>query len=133
MPSEHSKIAKKLHPHSWLWETLEDDATFVLRPMFGARAVYLGGKMMLCFCAGEEPWRGVLVCTSREHHAALQDSFPSLTPHAILPKWLYLPEAAGSFERDAAALVRLARTRDPRIGIVPKPRRRRAARGRSGL
>jgi hypothetical protein len=123
-------IAKKLHPHAWLWEPLENDPTFVLRTMFGAKAVYLGGRMMLAFCAGDEPWRGLLVCTSHEHHESLRQEFGTLAPHAILPKWLYLPEAAETFERDANALVALARRRDPRIGITPKPRKSPKARRR---
>ncbi|MBI2515888.1 MAG: hypothetical protein HYV95_03130 [Opitutae bacterium] len=120
-----------VHRYAWLWEPLEMDATFVLRAMFGARAAYLDGKLMLCFTAGDEPWRGVLVCTDRAHHAALQAEFPELVPHPILPKWLYLPEAADSFERAAAQLVGLARRRDPRIGVVPQPKKRRAPAKRS--
>ena len=116
---------RKTHRYEWLWEPLEGDPTFVLRTMFGAKAAYVGGRMMLCFCAGKEPWRGVLVCTDRERHAALQADFPELTPHKILPKWLYLPESADSFERTAAALVGLARRRDPRVGIVPGAKRKR--------
>lgn len=87
--------------------------------MFGAKAAYLGGRLMLCFCAGDEPWRGVLVCTERSHHPALQDEFPELAPHPVLAKWLYLPEAADRFERAAAQLVALARRRDPRLGVIP--------------
>lgn len=119
--------ARPVHPHAWLWEPLESDPTFVLRAMFGAKAVYLGGKMMLCCCAGEEPWRGLLVCTDRTRHAALQADFPALVPHSVLPKWLYLPEAAASFERDAVRLVALARARDPRLGIIPGTRKKKPA------
>jgi hypothetical protein len=117
--------ARKVHPYQWLCAPLESDATFVLRSMFGAKAVYLDGKMMLCFTAGEEPWRGVLVCTDHARQAALQAEFPELEPHPILPKWLYLPEAAGAFERSAARLVTLARRRDPRLGVVPPPKKSR--------
>ena len=91
--------------------------------MFGAKSVYLDGRIMLCFTAGEEPWRGVLVATDQPRHAALITEFPDLAPHPILPKWLYLPESCDRFERTAAALVTLARRRDPRIGVVPKPRK----------
>jgi hypothetical protein len=119
--------AKPVHPHQWLWEPLESDATFVLRSMFGAKAVYLDGRIMLCFCSGEEPWCGLLVCTERPLHAALQAEFPALTPHPILPKWLYLPELEESFERTAARLVALVRRRDPRIGVTPKPKKTRQA------
>jgi hypothetical protein len=125
MPSRSAlDRVRVVHRHQWLWEPLEVDPTFVLRSMFGAKAVYLGGRMVLCFCAGDEPWRGLLVCTERAHHAALLAEFTALVPHAILPKWLYLAEAAPSFERDASKLVTLSRQRDPRIGIEPKTRRK---------
>ena len=115
--------AKPVHPHQWLWEPMEGDPTFVLRSMFGAKAAYLGGKLMLCFCAGDEPWRGLLVCTAHLHHAALRADFPELTPHPILSKWLYLPESAESFERTATRLVARARRRDPRLGVLPTPKK----------
>jgi hypothetical protein len=92
--------------------------------MFGAKAAYLDGKLMLCFVAGDEPWQGVLVCTERAHHEALQSEFPELSAHPILPKWLYLRETADAFEKTAARLVALARQRDHRLGITPKPRRK---------
>ncbi len=115
---------KPVHPYAWLWEPLDADPTFVLRAMFGAKAAYLDGKLALCFVASEDPWRGLLVCTDATRHAALRREFPSLAPHAILPKWLYLPETADDFERTATQLVTLARHRDPRIGVVPKPKKK---------
>jgi len=116
---------RPVHPHQWLWEPLETDPTFVLRAMFGAKAAYLDGKLMLCFCASEDPWRGILVCTDRAHHAALLADYPDLAPHPVLPKWLYLAEMADSFERSAARLVALARQRDGRIGVAPRPKKKR--------
>ena len=117
--------ARIVHRHAWLWEPLEPEPTFVLRPMFGAKAAYLDGKLALCFCAGDEPWRGLLICTDRPHHASLVTEFPELRPHPVLPKWLYLPESADSFERSGTLLVAIARRRDPRIGVVSKPRKKR--------
>jgi hypothetical protein len=117
-------VARPVHRHQWLWEPLQSDATFLLRSMFGAKAAYIDGRLMLCFCTGEEPWQGVLVCTEHEHHAALQADFPELLPHPILPKWLYLRETADAFEKIAERLVLLARRRDPRLGITPKPRKK---------
>lgn len=98
--------------------------------MFGAKAAYLDGKLMLCFIARNEPWRGVLVCTDRPRHPALRGEFPELVPHRVLPKWLYLPETSDAFERLAMRLVTLARQRDPRLGIAPAARRKRKARKR---
>lgn len=122
--------ARPVHPLQWLWEPLQDDPTFVLRPMFGGRSAYLDGNLMLYFAAKAEPWRGVLVCTDRCHHESLRAEFPDLAPHPILPKWLYLPEAADDFERIARQLVALARQRDPRIGVPPQAARRRSRSGR---
>lgn len=112
------------HPYAWLWEPLESQPSFVCRPMFGTRAVYLDGKIMLCFSRRAEPWGGVLVATEREHHVSLMKEFPNLEPHPILPKWLYLSEAAPRFDATAERLVQLVRHRDPRIGVIPKPKRR---------
>jgi hypothetical protein len=114
---------KRVHPHAWIWEPLESDAGFVLGFMFGTRVAYLDGKLVLCFAAKEEPWRGILVCTERAHHESLVASFPALAPHPVLGKWLYLPEAADAFERVAGQLVALARQRDPRIGVVAGAKR----------
>lgn len=102
---------------------MESDPTFMLRTMFGAKALYLGGKIMLCVCTNKEPWQGLLVCTDRERHAALTAEFPMLAPHTILPKWLYLPNTHPKFEAVAERLVKAVRQRDPRIGVDPQPRR----------
>jgi hypothetical protein len=121
---------RKVHRHQWLWEPLEEEPTFVLRSMFGTKAVYLQGQLMFCFSASREPWRGMLVATDHTRHAALQTEFAELRPHPILPKWLYLPESSDRFETFAARLVALARARDPRIGVIPKPKKK-SSTGRS--
>lgn len=118
---------KVVHPYAWLWEPLEAHVSFVLRSMFGAKAAYLDGKLMLCFIAQGEPWHGVLVATERAHQPSLVAEFPALAPHPVLPKWLYLSDAADGFERIAERLVALAARRDPRIGVIPKPRKPRRA------
>jgi len=126
--------AKPVHPYEWLWEGLASDPGFVLRSMFGGKSVYLDGKLMLFFAAKDEPWRGLLVCTDRRHHAALVADFADLRPHPILPKWLYLPETAEAFERLAGQLVTLARRRDPRLGVAPHPKHKhQSAKGRRRL
>lgn len=119
---------ERVHPHAWLWEPLETEATFVVRSMFGTKAVYLDGKLMLCFAAKHEPWSGVLVATERPHHASLIAVIPGLVPHPVLPKWLYLSESADSFEQKAERLVRLVRRHDARLGVVPSPKKRTRAR-----
>ena len=108
---------KTTHPYAWLWEPLEGDASFILKSMFGAKAVYLNGRCQLIFFAKQDPWRGILVCTEREHQASLMKEFSSLVPHPVLSKWLYLPETTDEFETLAQRLVTLVGRRDPRIGV----------------
>lgn len=115
---------KPVHRHLWLIEPLEREPTLLVKAMFGGKAVYLHGRLVLYLAAKTEPWRGVLVPMERAQHAALQRDFPALAPHPVLPKWLYLPESAETFEADAARLVTLIRARDPRIGIVPPATKR---------
>src|SRR4051794_26557879 len=103
---------------------MESNPTFVLRSMFGSKAVYLDGKMMFCFCVKVEPWKGMLVCTVREHHGSLMSDFPALTPHEILGKWLYLSDSSDDFDSIAEKIIRLILSHDQRIGIVPPPKKR---------
>lgn len=117
--SPPSDKVRAVHRHAWLWEPLETDPTFVLRPMFGTKAVYLDGRLVLCFSTGSDLWCGLLVATEQGHHASLCAEFPSLTPHRVIGKWLHLPESLDEFERVAMQVVKLVRRRDPRIGVVP--------------
>jgi hypothetical protein len=117
---------KREHPLEWLTESVQDEPTFVFKAWFGGRSIMLRGKHQLFLTIQGEPWQGVLVCTFHEHQPSLLADFPALKPHPILKKWLYLPESADTFERDALALVRLARGNDPRLGVGPSPRKTRS-------
>ena len=114
--------ARSAHRYAWLWEPLENNAPFDLRSMFGARAVYMGGRCQLLFFAKKDPWRGVLVATDRQHHDSLVKEFPSLSAHPVLTKWLYLPETSGDFESTAQRLVTLVGRCDSRIGVESSPK-----------
>jgi len=115
---------KREHPLEWLTEPVQADPTFVLKSWFGGRSIMLRGKHQLFLTTQGEPWQGVLVCTFHEHQPSLLAEFPALRQHPILKKWLYLPEAAETFERDAQRLVQLARAGDPRLGVEPSPRKK---------
>lgn len=109
----------------WILDPLEQDANYVRRKMFGCDAAYLDDRLYLVVADRDEPWNGVMVCTSHERQAALMADIPSLNPHPELGKWLYLPQTDEAFEAIAAQLVDLALARDPRLGVVPKPKARR--------
>lgn len=91
--------------------------------MFGAKAAYLHGRCQLIFFAKQDPWRGVLICTEREQQPSLIKEFPSLSPHPVVAKWLYLPEITDDFESTAQRLVMLVQRRDPRIGVKGTPKK----------
>ncbi len=119
------RAARAEHPLAWLVEPLLREPTFEFKAWFGGRTVTLDGQHRLVLTTQDEPWQGVLVCTAHEHHGSLRADFPSLVPHPVLGKWLYLSEASPVFERDARRLVQLARARDPRLGVIPAARRKR--------
>ena len=108
----------------WIFEALEDDPKFFQRKLFSFDAAYLDDRLYLAVADGKEPWNGLLVCTSREHHTALRNEFPQLTPHKVLGKWLHLPLSHPEFETIALELAAIARKRDPRLGVKSQPRKR---------
>jgi hypothetical protein len=114
---------KRLNRHVWLLDPLLDEPGTVVRPMFGCQSCYFNGLLVLVLADGEEPWRGVLVPTEHAAHCELRRLFPALAPHPVLPKWLYLPEDAPGFERDAQEIVRRIRLLDPLIGVLPENKR----------
>lgn len=122
-----ARAARPEHPLQWLADLLSDEPSFELKAWFGGRTIMLEGRHRLFLSAQGEPWQGVLVCTFHEYQESLRAELPALSPHPILKKWLYLPESAETFERDAKRLVELVRARDLRIGIEPSRRKRRVA------
>lgn len=112
---------------AWVFDPLERDPTFVRKRMFGSDAAYIDGR--LCLTAGDrdEPWNGMLVCTTQDHHAALMQEMPALRPHSVLGKWLYVSQTDPAFESTVAKATALVLARDARIGVEPKPKRSRKA------
>lgn len=122
MPVE---FEERSHPFLYLVEQLSDDPSFIERRMFGCLAVYYGGKMQLVLAAqGESPWMGILIPTEREYHSSLVADFPALASHPVLGKWLYIAESTTEFEPTIAEIVKLIARGDERVGILPKPRKR---------
>jgi hypothetical protein len=115
----------------WILDAFEREPTFVSRRMFGCDAVYLDGLICLVAADRTPPWNGLMVCTSKERHAALMEEVPALRQHPELGKWLYVPQADPAFEDTVEQVTALVLARDPRIGVEPKPRRRRS--GKSEL
>lgn len=116
----------------WIFDAFERDATYIRRRMFGCDAAYIDGLLCLVAADREKPWNGLLVCTSRERHAALTDEIPALQPHPVLGKWLYVAQESPDFEAVADRLTALVLARDARVGVEPKPRKPAAKRAMPG-
>lgn len=119
------QASPRLNSLLWIFEPLERDAGYMKRKMFGCDAAYLGGLLCLVVADRDDPWNGLLVCTSQEHHASIMDEMPGLRPHPVLGKWLYVSQDDEAFETIARRMGELALARDPRIGVEPRPRSRR--------
>jgi hypothetical protein len=119
-----TKPKPKSNAPLWILEPLLDDPGFIQSRMFGIDTAYLDGKIYLAIGGKHEPWNGLMVCTSREHHAALLKRVPQLTVHPVLGKWLYISQTHRAFEGVALEVTEMARRRDPLLGVEPKTRKR---------
>jgi hypothetical protein len=104
-------------------EPLEEEPSYIEKPMFGAIGCYFNGKLVLALIAGDEPWDGLLVATDHVYHESLQAELPGLIEHPVLRKWLYLSQSAEEFEASAEQLVRLILRGDERLGVEPSERK----------
>ena len=122
--------ARKAPPHEFVLEAIAA-ASPTTRPMLGCLAVYVGKKIVLILrdkrdgTAGDN---GVWLATTKEHHESLRLEFPNMRSIGVLGKpvtgWQVLPADAPDFEEAALRACELVMARDPRIGKIPKPRRR---------
>jgi hypothetical protein len=102
----------------------------VVRPMFGCHAIYRGEKIVLITRSKPEHAddNGVWVATRPEHHKSLLKEFPSLRSIRLLGSketaWQNIPADADDFEESVLRVCSLILKGDPRIGKVPKSRKR---------
>ena len=104
------------------------------RPMFGCTAVYVEEKIVFILRDKDKKDRddGVWIATTEEHHVSLRRELPNLRSITVFgvgeSGWQVLPVDAEDFEESVLLACALVRTGDPRIGKVPKPRRKAAGR-----
>ncbi|AUT65399.1 hypothetical protein PPGU19_079090 (plasmid) [Paraburkholderia sp. PGU19] len=123
-PVELNPKRKRENPLVWIFEPLERDPEYSRERFFNFQAAYLDGLLYLAVASGNEPWNGLVVCTSHDRQAGLLEDFPVLAPHPVLGKWLYVSQTHPEFETVAHEMVALARERDPRMGVLPGKRKR---------
>lgn len=100
-------------------------------PMFGCLAVYIGPKIVMALRDKDSHTddNGIWISTKAEHHASLKKIFPSMRSIHVLgnggaTNWQILPAAADDFEESALKLCDLISKNDPRIGNIPKPKKK---------
>ncbi|MGE0527960.1 MAG: hypothetical protein AB7P49_12905, partial [Bdellovibrionales bacterium] len=106
--------ARNANEFQWIVEGLEGLPAFHQMKMMGCELISVEGKYRLVLADKVEPWKGLLVCTSKDHHHSLFIDLPALRPHPVLGKWLYLSPAVPDFEGVAELIVSLVRNGDPR-------------------
>jgi hypothetical protein len=123
---------RKSIPHEFVLEALAPLAPRT-KPLFSCLGVYIGEKIV--FALRDRPQHpddnGVWLATTLEHHASLRLEFPHMRSIRVLggavTGWQILPADTPDFEESALRACELIAAKDPRIGKVPKPRRRAAA------
>lgn len=121
---------EKAVPHEFVLDEIAALSP-VTRPMFGCLAVYVEDKIVLIL--RDKPRspsdNGVWLATTTEHHDSLRREFPRMRSIRVFGKkptqWQVLPADDPEFEAAAMRACKLILARDPRIGKVPKTRRRR--------
>jgi hypothetical protein len=116
-------------PYEFLFDYLTD-VDFSIKPMFGHHAVYVGERLVLFLIdEPDEPDNGVCLATTAESIPSLAEEFPSLrhllTYGPDATDWRLLPATADDFEESVVRACELISAADPRIGRIPKSKRRR--------
>jgi hypothetical protein len=123
---------RKAVPHEFVLDALAEVGPRT-NPMFGCLAVYIKEKIVLIL--RDKPAspadNGVWLATTEEHHESLRRDFPRMRSIKLLGKkvtgWQVLPVDAPDFEEASRLACELILAGDPRIGKVPRERRRRSA------
>lgn len=104
----------------------------ITKPMFGCTAVYVGEKIVLILRERKNPVKddGIWLATTHEHHASLKKDFPAMRSISIFGKkktgWQVLPVDHDEFEEMAMKACLLILKNDPRIGKIPRPKKKKS-------
>ena len=100
------------------------------RPMFGCTAIYVGPRIVMVLRERATADDGVWIATTAQHHASLRKELPSIHSITVFGPgesgWQVIPASSEGFEDEALRACAMVCRGDPRIGKVPKPKKRSA-------
>ncbi|CAN5234170.1 hypothetical protein BH09BAC5_BH09BAC5_19120 [soil metagenome] len=104
----------------------------ITKPMFGCIAIYVKDKIVMVVRERENhpEVNGFWIATSKIYHDALHKEFPSMQSVSILTNgkgesnWQMIHCEADDFESSAFQICDLILKNDPRIGSVPKKKKK---------
>ncbi|MBS1507280.1 MAG: hypothetical protein JSS79_11595 [Bacteroidetes bacterium] len=118
-------------PFAFVLEELDRVQPYV-RPMFGCYAIYVREKLMLILRdrADHTDDNGVWVAALKEHHPSLKKDFPCLRSIRLFESaetvWQNIPKEEDDFEELVLKVCGFIVKGDPRIGKIPKPKKKKA-------
>ena len=136
-------MAKDLGPLKWVEDELPEG--YLRKHMFGGFGYYLGPLIIMAIFENHgdktyqgkvypfEIWNGCLFPVEKENHPQLLKSYPFLTPHPVLSKWLYLPTDSEDFDSQLELIVKQIRRRSPLFGVLPKAKAKRGKRNKKAV
>lgn len=102
----------------------------IVKPMFGAFAIYIGNKIVLILRDKNDEDSGVWIATTPEHHTSLKKDFPTMRSIKIfgsgVSSWQVLPMDDDDFETNVNRACEFILRGDERIGKIPKPKKKKA-------
>ncbi len=117
---------KKAIPFNFVIENLFA-ANPIVKPMFGAYAVYVENKIVLILRDKDDVDSGVWLATNSEHHDSLKKDFPTMRTIELfgsgVSSWQIIHKDEDDFETSANLACDLILKGDNRIGRVPKPKK----------
>lgn len=103
-----------------------------VKPLFGMYMIYTGQRIILVLRErqNQPEMNGIWVATNKGHQKSMKRDFPVLRSFSG-PKsedsgagWQMIPADADDFEATAIKICELIVHRDPRIGKIPVPKRK---------
>jgi hypothetical protein len=131
--ADHAKIFrvnKKVVPFDFALELLSPVHPQV-KPMFGCYGVYVREKIVFMLREKEHETidNGVWLATTSEYHQSLKKLFPSMRSIGVFgggeTGWQLLPADQDDFEESVTRACELVMKNDPRIGKIPKSKKKR--------